>query len=254
MSAALVTGAGVRLGRAVAWRLADVGFDVAVHYNRSRGPAEETAAGVERRGRKAALLKADLSDWDAVARLVPAARDALGGLRVLVNNASLFEADEIQTMTRGGWDAHLATNLAAPVKLIQDFAAQLPDRLPDDDDAAAINLIDQRVLRPTPKFFSYTISKMALWDATRTLAQALGPRGIRVVGVGPGPTLRNARQSEEDWRRQNEATVLKRGASPDDVADAVAYFARAKAVTGQMVAVDGGQHLAWETPDVMVNE
>ena len=151
-------------------------------------------------------------------------------------------------MTRESWDIHIETNLRAPLKLIQDFAAQAPRG------ASAINIIDQRVKKLTPQFLSYTTSKAALMTLTVTLAQALGPSGIRVNAIGPGPTLRNPRQSEDDWRRQNEATVLGHGAEPDDICDAVLYLAAAKAVTGQMIAVDGGQHLVWQTPDVMVNE
>ncbi|MEO1312079.1 MAG: SDR family oxidoreductase [Pseudomonadota bacterium] len=248
--AALITGAAARLGEAVAVKLAGLGFDICVHYNRSKAAAEETAERIRATGRRAALIQGDLSDWDAVSRLVPEATAALGPLCVLVNNASRFEADELQSMTRESWEAHLGANLTAPVQLAQAFAAQHEA----GTDGLVLNLIDQRVWRPTPKFFSYTIAKMALWDATRTMAQALAPQGVRVNGVGPGPTLRNPRQSEDDWKRQNETTILKRGATPDDIANAVAYLVDARAVTGQMIAVDGGQHLAWETPDVLVNE
>ncbi len=248
--AALVTGAAARLGEAISLKLADLGYDVCVHYNSSADGAEATAENVRAAGRKAALVQGDLSDWEAVASLVPQARAALGPLTLLVNNASRFVADEIDTLTRESWEAHLSANLAAPIQLAQAFAAQHET----GTDGLIVNLIDQRVWAPTPKFFSYTVAKMALWDATRTLAQALGPQSVRVNGVGPGPTLRNPRQSEDDWKRQNEATILRRGASPDDIAGAVAYLVDARAVTGQMIAVDGGQHLAWETPDVLVNE
>jgi NAD(P)-dependent dehydrogenase (short-subunit alcohol dehydrogenase family) len=169
---------------------------------------------------------------------------------LLVNSASVFENDDLADMTRASWDAHIETNLRAPLKLAQDFAAQAPPGV----DASIVNITDQRVLKPTPQFLSYTTSKTALQALTTTLAQALAPRGIRVNAIGPGPTLRNARQSEDDWRRQNEATILGHGATPDDIVGALLYLVDARAVTGQLIAVDGGQHLAWRTPDVMVNE
>ena len=245
---ALVTGAGKRIGKAVALALADAGYDVALHYRSSSAEAETIAETITRAGAKAACVKADLSREAETAALIGAAADALGPVTLLINSASIFETDDIQSMTRESWDIHIETNLRAPLKLIQDFAAQAPRG------ASAINIIDQRVKKLTPQFLSYTTSKAALMTLTVTLAQALGPSGIRVNAIGPGPTLRNPRQSEDDWRRQNEATVLGHGAEPDDICDAVLYLAAAKAVTGQMIAVDGGQHLVWQTPDVMVNE
>ncbi len=250
MKTALVTGAGHRLGRAMALALAQRGWAVAVHYNTSREAAEEIVRAIVGAGGKADVLRADLAKESEVAGLVAKAKSALGPLSLLVNSASLFENDDIDTMTRASWDQHFDVNLRAPVKLVQDFAKQAPR----DQDALVVNLIDQRVLKPTPQFLSYTASKAALFAMTKTLAQALGPRGVRVNGIGPGPTLRNARQSDEDFRRQNEATVLGRGADPADIVGALFYLIDAKAVTGQMIAVDGGQHLAWMTPDVLVNE
>lgn len=250
MRTALVTGAAHRLGRAMALALAQRGWAVAVHYNTSREAAEEIVRAIVGAGGKADVLRADLAKESEVAGLVAKAKSALGPLSLLVNSASLFENDDIDTMTRASWDQHFDVNLRAPVKLAQDFAIQAPR----DQDALVVNLIDQRVLKPTPQFLSYTASKAALFAMTKTLAQALGPRGVRVNGIGPGPTLRNARQSDEDFRRQNEATVLGRGADPADIVGALFYLIDAKAVTGQMIAVDGGQHLAWMTPDVLVNE
>ncbi len=247
---ALVTGAGKRIGKAIALRLADHGYNVAIHYHSSRGDADAVASAVRDKGVNAAPVMADLSKEADAAALVGAAHDALGPLTLLVNSASLFEADDIDTMSRASWAAHMETNLRAPVKLIQDFAAQAPA----GENNAVINIIDQRIKKLTPQFLSYTTSKAALYTVTVTLAQALGPRGIRVNAVGPGPTLKNPRQSDEDWRKQNEATVLGYGAAPDDICDAVLYLASARAVTGQMIAVDGGQHLVWQTPDVLVNE
>lgn len=246
--AALVTGAGKRLGRAMALALGEAGYHVAVHYNSSATEAQEVADLIAAKGRKSAIIKADLSHEAETARLIGEARKQLGPLTLLVNSASLFENDDIETMTRASWDAHMETNLRAPLKLSQDFAAQAPK------DSLIVNIIDQRVLKPTPQFLSYSASKAALYALTVTLAQALGPKGIRVNAIGPGPTMKNARQSEEDWKRQNAATVLGRGADPADIVGALLYLANAPAVTGQMIAVDGGQHLAWKTQDVLVKE
>ena len=247
---ALVTGAGVRIGKAIALALADNGYDVALHYRSSRAETDAVVAEIEKKNVNAVAVQADLSVEAEHAALVGAAAKALGPITLLVNSASVFEADDISTMSRKSWDLHMETNLRAPLKLTQDFAAQAPR----DENCSVINIIDQRVKKLTPQFLSYTASKAALMTLTITLAQALGPRGIRVNAVGPGPTLKNPRQSDDDWRRQNEATVLGHGAEPADISDAVLYLAAAKAVTGQMIAVDGGQHLAWQTPDVMVSE
>ncbi|MEM1194334.1 MAG: SDR family oxidoreductase [Pseudomonadota bacterium] len=259
--AALVTGAGKRLGRAMALGLAARGLPVIVHYNSSADAANDVVREITSGGGKAASVGANLMDENAVAGLIDAARDAIGApLALLVNSASTFENDDIDTMTRASWDLHLEVNLRAPVALAQAFARQRPSVPPSEANANAsdngliVNLIDQRVKKLTPQFLTYTASKAALMSMTITLAQALGPRGIRVNAIGPGPTLRNKRQSAEDWRIQNDATVLGHGATPDDIVHALNYLIDAKAVTGQMIAVDGGQHLSWQTPDVMITE
>lgn len=252
---ALVTGAAVRLGRQIALELGEMGYDVAVHYGGSADAADEVVAALRGMGREAVALQADLSKEDAVAGLIPGAAQALGGpLTCLVNNASVFERDGFGDATRDSWDRHMDTNLRAPFRLIQDFAAQCPAALRDAEgepiaQGAVVNLIDQRVRKLTPDFASYTISRAALWTLTRTAAQALAP-DIRVNAIGPGPTLKSTNQSFEQFARQRAATVLGRGATPEDVAEAVRYLVRARAVTGQLICVDGGQHLAWETPDV----
>ena len=243
----LVTGAGKRLGRAIALDLAKAGYKVAVHYNSSALDAEEVVRQIG--SPRAAALKANLAVESETESLVPRAEAALGPLTALVNNASLFEEDSARSMTKASWDAHMAINLRAPVLLSQIFA----QRLPDGGEGAIVNIVDQRVLKLTPKFFSYTISKAALWAATQTLAQALAPR-IRVNAIGPGPTLKGARQSEADFARQNAATILERGSPPQDICDAVRYLLSARSVTGQLIAVDGGQHLAWKTSDTDLNE
>jgi NAD(P)-dependent dehydrogenase (short-subunit alcohol dehydrogenase family) len=244
-ASALVTGAGVRLGQAIALELAKRGFTIAVHYNSSAEGALETVRLIEAAGGKAAAVQADLANRDDAAGLVAKAAKAVGPLGVLINNASVFEQDEIKSLTADSWRMHMSVNLEAPVVLAQAFAAALPEDACGD----VVNIIDQRVLKLNPRFFSYTLSKTALFSATQTLAQALAPR-IRVNAVGPGPTLRNARQSEADFAKQAGATVLGHGASPQDVTRTVAYLLEAEAVTGQMIAVDGGQHLVWRTADV----
>ncbi len=253
---ALVTGAGGRLGRAMALYLGARGFDVAVHYNSTEAGAAETARGIQDSGQKAVTLGADLLDEDAVQALVPRAVEALGGpLSVLINNASIFEFDTIESATRESWDRHLESNLRAPFVLTQHVAASVPDAAQDDGgepvaQALVINMIDQRVRKLTPAFMSYTIAKMGLWAFTQTAAQALAPK-VRVNAIGPGPTLQGARQSKEHFQAQRASVPLGRGADADDITAAVGYFLDAKAVTGQLICVDGGQHLAWETPDVL---
>ncbi|MDX8346570.1 SDR family oxidoreductase [Cognatiyoonia sp. IB215446] len=253
---ALVTGAGARLGQAMALYLGQRGYDVAVHYAGSQAGADETVAKLKAMGRNAVALQADLLDETATQDLIPRAVDAFGGpLTCLINNASIFEYDTISTATRDSWDRHLESNLRAPFVLTQHFAAQVPEPVLDEMNepvaqALVINMLDQRVHKLTPEFMSYTIAKMGLWAMTRTTAQALAPR-VRVNGIGPGPTLQGHRQSKTHFDRQRAATVLKRGANPADITAALGYFLDAPAVTGQMLAVDGGQHLAWETPDVL---
>ena len=252
---ALVTGAARRLGRAMALYLAGRGHDVALHFATSQDEAEEVAAEIRALGRRAAVLKADLLDEAQVETLLPRAVDALGPLKVLVNNASIFDYDRIDTATRKGWDRHMESNLRAPYVLTQGFARQCPPAAPDETgepraQGLIVNMIDQRVWKPTPEFSTYTIAKMGLWALTRTAAQGLAPH-IRVNAIGPGPTLRGARQSEQHFTRQRAATPLGRGANPGDVTAALGFFLDSPAVTGQMIAVDGGQHLAWKTPDVL---
>lgn len=226
------------------------GFSVGVHYNTSRDAADEVVKTIIDNGSKAVAVNGDLSNEKETGALISHTARVLGPLTLLVNSASTFEHDDLETMTRESWDFHIEANLRAPLKLAQDFAKQAPKGV----DNLIVNLIDQRVLKLTPQFLSYTVSKSALFSLTKTLAQELGPKGIRVNGIGPGPTLKNARQSDDDWAAQNAATILGRGATPDDIVGALLYLANARAVTGQMIAVDGGQHLAWETPDVLINE
>lgn len=243
---ALVTGGAKRIGRGIIERLAREGYAVAIHCRRSTDAAEGIAAGIRAGGGKAVIVQADLAEASAVERIVDDAVRALGGpLTLLVNNASEFEPDEVETLTTERWDRHFAVNLRAPAFLARDFARQLPTDL----EGSIVNIIDQRVWKLTPQFFSYTLTKAALFTATQTMAQALAPR-IRVNAIGPGPTLSNERQGDEDFAKQASAVLLGHGGTPEEIAEAVVYLANARSVTGQMIAVDGGQHLAWETPDV----
>ena len=239
----LITGAGRRVGRYLALGLADDGWDVAVHYNQSSEPAETVAAEIRAKGRRAAAVGADLADAGATADLMPATVAALGPITALVNNASIFERDTLTTMDRDSFDSHIGVNLAAPVFLAQAFAAQLPA----DASGAIVNVIDHKVLRLTPPYFSYTISKAGLWAATRLLAMALRPQ-IRVNGVGPGLTLPSGGQTDAEFEAMHARTPLKVGTTEADVLAAVRYLLAAPTVTGQMIAVDGGSHLMAYTP------
>jgi NAD(P)-dependent dehydrogenase (short-subunit alcohol dehydrogenase family) len=237
---ALVTGGAQRVGRTIALALADAGFDVGVHCHTSRDLAAATCEDIRCRGRRAALLQADLANETETAALLPQATTQLGPIGVLVNNASRFERDEWQDATRASWDAHIEPNLRAPFVLTQALAHLLPDTA----EGAIINLIDQRVWSITPHFVSYTVSKAGLWALTQSMALALAPR-IRVNAIGPGPTLPSPRQNQDQFDRQAASVPLHHGTSPDEIARAAIAVLALPAMTGQMLALDGGQHLQW---------
>lgn len=241
--AALVTGGAKRIGRAIAHDLAAQGWAVAIHYGHSRSEAESLAAEIRAAGGRAAALGAELARESEVQTLLPRAAAELGPLTCLVNNASVFEMDKVDTATRESWDRHIETNLRAPLVLSQAFARQLPEGAAGN----IVNLLDQRVWKLTPFFLSYTVAKSGLWTLTQTLALALAPR-IRVNGIGPGPTLPSTRQSDEQFRRQQEALPLRRGATPEEIAGAVRFILASPSFTGQMIALDGGEHLGWAQP------
>jgi NAD(P)-dependent dehydrogenase (short-subunit alcohol dehydrogenase family) len=241
----LITGAARRIGRRIALDLAGDGWAVAIHCNTSRADAETLKSEIDANGGLSVIIQGDLARADVPAQLIAKSAQALGPLTCLINNASRFEPDEAGSVTPESWAAHLDTNLRAPVFLAQNFAAQVPAEVSGN----IINIIDQRVWKLTPKFFSYTASKSALWTVTRTLAQALAPR-IRVNAIGPGPALPNVRMDEDDFARQARSTLLKRGTSPEEISAAVKYILSAQAMTGQMIVLDGGQHLLWQTRDV----
>jgi NAD(P)-dependent dehydrogenase (short-subunit alcohol dehydrogenase family) len=238
--AALVTGGAKRLGAAMALALAEAGFDIAITYARSAAEAEATAAAIRARGRRAATFRADLAIEAEVARLVPDATAALGPIGVLVNNASRFERDEWHDATRDSWDAHIEPNLRAPFVLMQAFAAALPQPA----EGVVVNMLDQRVWSLTPHFVSYTVSKAGLWALTQTMALALAPR-IRVNAIGPGPALPSPRQSRAQFDAQCASVPLRRGTDPAEIGRAVVAILALPAMTGQMIALDGGQHLQW---------
>ncbi|AGT10081.1 SDR family oxidoreductase [Paracoccus aminophilus] len=251
---ALVTGAGKRLGREIALYLAGRGHNVAIHYNGSAEDAAETVAAARALGVRAEAFHTDLLDLDATEALIPAVTARLGALTVLVNNASIFEYDNLHSATRKSWDRHFGSNLRAPFILTQAFAAQVPpaDRSGGEPVAQGviINMVDQRVLKPTPEFMTYSLAKAGLWALTRTSAQALAP-DVRVNAIGPGPTMQGTRQSAEHFARQRQATILERGSDARDVVAAIGFLLDAASVTGQLICTDGGQHLAWKTPDIL---
>ena len=253
---ALITGGAKRLGREMALYVAARGYDVAVHYASSLAAADAVVAEIQALGCKATALPADLLIEAEVQELLPAAAAALGGpITCLINNASIFEYDTLETATRTSWDRHIESNLRAPFVLSQAFAAQLPKAQMDANNeplaqGLIVNMIDQRVRKLTPEFASYTIAKMGLWALTQTAAQALAPH-VRVNAIGPGPTLQGARQTLEHFQKQRKNTVLTRGANPSDITAALGYFIDAPAITGQLLCVDGGQHLCWQTPDIL---
>jgi len=240
---ALVTGGARRIGAAIVEALAAAGYAVVIHANRSTAEAAALAAAIAARGGRASVARADLAEPAEVDGLIAAAAEAFGPLTLLVNNASEFVEDHVGSLTREVWNRQFRVNLQTPSFLAQDFAAQAPDG------SAIVNIADQRVFKPTPQFYSYGLTKAALVTATETMAQALAPR-IRVNAVAPGPAAANIRQRPDDFARQQAATLTGAGSPPDAVAEAVLYLARASAVTGVTLPVDGGQRLIWQTPDV----
>jgi NAD(P)-dependent dehydrogenase (short-subunit alcohol dehydrogenase family) len=256
MPLALVTGGAKRLGRAMAEYLAARGYDVAVHYASSEDAAQETVAALQAAGVQAHAFHADLLDEAQVQALLPVVTAHFGTpVTCLINNASIFEYDRLETATREGWDRHFESNLRAPFVLTQAMAAHVPDPTLDAFEepiaqGLVINMIDQRVRKLTPEFMTYTLAKMGLWAFTQTAAQGLAPR-VRVNAIGPGPTLQGGRQTQDHFQRQRKATILERGSNPADITGALGYFLDSPGVTGQLLCVDGGQHLGWKTPDIL---
>jgi NAD(P)-dependent dehydrogenase (short-subunit alcohol dehydrogenase family) len=241
----LITGAARRMGRAIAEYLAAEGFAVALHARSSLDEAEAFANTIRQNGGKAAVVQADLESTESTEKLMESANSALGPIGILVNNASVFRHDSLEEFDSSAFDAHFAVHVRAPSIL----GAALVKQLPDNASGLIVNVIDQRVLKLTPRFYSYTLSKSAMWTATKTMAQAFAPR-VRVNAIGPGPSFKSARQAPEDFQAQIDALILERGPTPDEFGRTVRFLYDTPSMTGQMIALDGGQHLGWETPDV----
>lgn len=248
LKTALVTGGAKRIGKAIVDDLAANGFAVAIHANTSLDEAEVLAATIRARGQTAYAVQCDLADGAATAGLIAAARAAVGPLDLLVNNASLFKPDTVADFDDALWDRHFAVHVKAPSILARDFVRQLPEGVA----GSIVNIIDQRVWNPTPRYYSYTLSKSALWMATRTMAQSFAP-DVRVNAIGPGPSLPNERQDDAAFRAQIDGLILRRGPDLTEFGRTVRFLFDTPSITGQMIALDGGQHLAWETPDVAEN-
>ncbi|MHA6729055.1 SDR family oxidoreductase [Devosia sp. A369] len=239
-SAALVTGASDRIGAAIAQALARAGHQVIIHYRSNAEGAAAVRDGIRQQGGCAEIIQADLADRSQRATLIAQAASHFGPLTVLVNNASTFEPDSARDVDEALWDQHFAIHAEAPIFLARDFAAQLPAGV----DGNIVNLVDERVLHPTPAYFSYSLSKAVLWSATRTLAQSLAP-SIRVNAIGPGPVLPHTRQSQAEFERSVAALPLQRHAGPEAIADGVIMLLNTPSMTGQMLALDGGEHLEY---------
>ncbi len=254
--AALITGGAKRLGRAMALHLASKGHDVVIHYSSSADDAAETAEAARAFGVKAVIVHADLLNTEDTSTLVARAIEAIGApLDVLINNASIFEYDNLETASFESWDRHVNSNLRAPVFLTQAFAKQVPKAAIDENGepvatACVVNMVDMRVRKLTPEFATYTLAKAGLWAFTQTAAQFLAPH-VRVNAIGPGPTMQGARQSADHFAKQRSATILERGSDPIEICKALDFILEIDGMTGQLICLDGGQHLAWETPDVL---
>ena len=244
---AIVTGAARRIGAAIARRLANEGFLLLLHTSSaSKKEAEAEAERILQRGGRAVAIECDLAHREAARMLFDGAERALGPVTLLINNASFFQPDRAEDFSADLLEHHMAVNLRAPLLLAQEMQR----RLPADRQGAIVNVIDQRVLRPNPMYFTYSICKSALWAATITMAQAFAPK-TRVNAIGPGPVFPNAYDGEAGFAEESAAVPLKRAASIEGICDAVVYLANARSVTGQLIAVDGGQHISWQTPDVL---
>ncbi|MGI9356740.1 MAG: SDR family oxidoreductase [Rhizobiaceae bacterium] len=246
---ALITGGSLRIGKAICEGLSAAGYAVAVHYHSSSNDAHLLVDEIRAAGGKAVAVQADLTDSVAVRNVMADANKALGPIGLLVNNASVFESDSFEVDDEILWNTHFDVHVKAPSVLT---AAQY-DQLPQDTQGLAVNIIDQRVWKLTPAFSSYTLSKSALWTATRTMAQTFAPR-LRVNAIGPGPTLPSPRQSQESFQKQVDTLLLKRAPDLVEFTRTILYLAETGSVTGQMIALDGGQHLAWDTGDQRVEE
>ena len=236
----LITGAATRVGKAIALHFAERGWNIALHYFRSSAKAKELKKIIEQHWVKVALIKADLKNPKQTEKIIPLAKKKLGTINCLVNNAALFEKDDIANFTNKSWNDHLNINLLAPTILTKQFAKQAPKKTVSN----IINIIDQRIFNLTPFFMSYTISKSGLQTLTKTMAMRLGPN-IKVNAIAPGPTIKSKRQTDKHFRNQVRSTLLKKTVRSEDICDTVEFLINNNSVTGQIIAVDSGQNLSW---------
>jgi NAD(P)-dependent dehydrogenase (short-subunit alcohol dehydrogenase family) len=244
----IITGGATRMGAAIAKKLSGANKEILIHYNKSKFKAERLKKELEKNGTKIYLAKGDLSKEADLKKIVKFAKSKLKYFDCLVNNASLFENDKLENFTTESWGKHLRTNLRAPALLSKEFSKNIKGK-----NNNIINIIDQRVFKLTPYFFSYTISKTGLYTLTKTSAMSLAPN-IRVNGIAPGPTIKNQRQTEKHFKKQYLATPLKRQVDVDQICYAVDFFIKNRSITGQVLAIDSGQNLNWQTPDVIGKE
>ena len=241
----IITGGATRIGAAIAKKLSGKEIEILIHYNKSKSKAENLKKELQKKGSKVFLVRGDLSKEKDVTKIIKFAKSKLKFFDCLINNASLFENDKIENFTTDSWGKHLRTNLRTPALLSKMFARNIKGK-----NNNIINIIDQRVFKLTPYFFSYTISKTGLYTLTKTSAMSLAPN-IRVNGIAPGPTLKNKRQSEKHFKKQYMATPLKRKVDVEQICSAVDFFIKNRSITGQVISIDSGQSLNWQTPDIM---
>ena len=241
----IITGGATRIGAAIANKLSGPGVEIVIHYNKSKLNAEKLKKKLSKNLTKVYLVKGDLSKETDLKKIVKFCKIKLKYFDCLINNASLFENDKLENFTTDSWGKHLRTNLRAPALLSKEFAKNAKGK-----NNNIINIIDQRVFKLTPFFFSYTISKTGLYTMTKTSAISLAPK-IRVNGIAPGPTLKNKRQSEKHFKKQYLATPLKRQVNVSEICNAVDFFIKNRSITGQVIAIDSGQSLNWQTPDIL---
>ena len=244
----IITGAATRIGAAIAEKLSGHNVEIAIHFNKSKSKAEILKKKLQRLGTKVHLVKADLSKEKDIYKLVKTLKSKMRYFDCLVNNASLFENDKLENFNSKSWEKHISTNLKAPALLSKEFSKNTRGKKNN-----IINIIDQRIFKLTPYFFSYTISKTGLYTLTKTSAMSLAPN-IRVNGIAPGPTIKNKRQSDSHFKKQYFATLLKKQVNVNEICNAVDFFIKNASITGQVLAIDSGQSLNWQTPDVLGKE
>ncbi len=244
----IITGGATRMGAAIARKLSGPNIEILIHYNKSKLKAGKLKKELSSKGTKVYLVKGDLSKETDIKKIIKFAKSKLKYFDCLVNNASLFENDKLENFSLDSWSNHLRTNLRAPALLTKEFAKNVKGK-----NNNIINIIDQRVFKLTPYFFSYTLSKTGLYTLTKTSAMSLAPN-IRVNAIAPGPTIKNQRQSEKHFKKQYLATPLKRQVDVEQICNAVDFFIKNISITGQVLAIDSGQNLNWQTPDVIGKE